>query len=129
MLSKGRFSAAILAGVMAAVLSGCSNGNQPRPAKLQVNTKPTDLRGEWVQVGGPLLAKFTGSEFESINTQTNDVVAAGAYKFNSESDIQLEWVGAISQGKQTATCALSTPQLLSCKPSNGSGFQLQRVST
>ena len=107
-------------------LTACSTTR--RQARSVAPPVPTGIIGSWTQVGGPLLAKFGDTEFESINSTTNDVVAAGVYKFNSSEDIRLEWVGALSNGKQTAQCRLATPLLLDCKPSNGSGFQLQRSS-
>jgi hypothetical protein len=72
------------------------------------------------------LATFSGQKFQSINIENNQVVAAGAFIFNSGQDIRLEWVGALS-GRSSARCHLIDPDLMSCKPSNGSGFHMRRV--
>jgi len=123
--------------VLFSVLAGCVSQpgyysprpyeQRPRPEFQPMKpAKPVNLgvNGTWRD--GLLQASFGGGEFESINTQTNQVVAAGAYRYNSDSDIRLEWVGALS-GRQSAQCSLQGPDTMFCKPSNGAGFTMRRV--
>ncbi len=117
----------ILALSTALFVAGC----QSKPTSRHNNT-PTapiassSIQGNWRATEGPLLATFSGSKFQSVNTENNQVVASGAFQFNSADNIKLEWVGALS-GRSSAKCRLVGPNLMSCTPSNGSGFQLQRV--
>ncbi len=117
----------IAAMTLVALVAGCQS--TPRPSYN--NTAPPvvanrGIEGQWRATEGPLLATFTGSKFQSVNTENNQVVAAGAYSQNSGGDVRLEWVGALS-GRSSANCQLVNPNLMNCSPSNGSGFQLRRV--
>ncbi len=116
----------ILAGI-AVIVAGCqSSGPQKRVSVAPFEPVRIGIQGEWRATEGPLLAKFSGNKFQSINTENNQVVAAGAFKYNSDQNIRLDWVGALS-GRSSADCRLVNRNLMSCVPSNGSGFTLQRV--
>jgi len=122
-----KFTSSLLALTLVIGVAGCQNRPRPRfsnaPAPILT---AADIQGSWRATRGPLLATFTDSKCQSINVENNQVVAAGAFQFNSDKDIQLEWVGALS-GRSSANCHLIDPNLMSCKPSNGSGFQMRRV--
>ncbi len=122
-----KYTRSILALALAVSVAGCQSRPKPR---YSVTTEPTvtseSIQGSWRATQGPLLATFTGSKFKSINTDNNQVVAAGAFTYRSAQDIRLEWVGALS-GRSSARCHLIDPDLMGCKPSNGSGFQMRRV--
>ncbi len=117
----------ILALSTALFVAGCQSKPTSRYNSAPVATiSSSSIQGNWRATNGPLLATFSGSKFESINTENNQVVASGAFQVNSADDIKLEWVGALS-GRSSAKCRMVDPNLMSCTPSNGSGFQLQRV--
>ena len=117
----------ILALSTALFVAGCQSKPTSRYNSTPVAPVTSSIiQGDWRATDGPLLATFSGSKFQSINTENNQVVASGAFQFNSEDDIKLEWVGALS-GRSSAKCSLVGPDLMNCTPSNGSGFQLQRV--
>jgi hypothetical protein len=117
----------ILALSTALFVAGCQSNPTSRfnstPSALPAST---NIQGNWRATEGPLMATFSGSKFQSVNTENNQVVASGAFQVNSAQDIQLEWVGALS-GRSSAKCQLIENDLMSCTPSNGSGFQLRRV--
>ncbi len=107
-----------------AVMASCQS--TPRQRVSTAPAAPIGIQGNWRATEGPLLATFSGTSFKSVNTENNQVVAAGEFKYNSEQNIRLDWVGALS-GRSSANCRLMNPDLMSCIPSNGSGFQLRRV--
>ncbi len=109
------------------VIAGCQSKPTSRyNSTPQMPVSAGGMQGNWRATSGPLLATFSGTKFQSINTENNQVVASGAFQFNAANDIRLEWVGAIS-GRNSAKCVLIEADLLSCTPSNGSGFQMRRV--
>jgi uncharacterized lipoprotein NlpE involved in copper resistance len=116
-----------LALILAIGVAGCQNRPKSRFNDTQaMPLSAVDIQGNWRATDGPLLATFNGTKFQSVNITNNQVVAAGAFEFNSDQDIRLEWVGALS-GRSSAQCRLIDPDLMSCKPSNGSGFEMRRV--
>ena len=112
--------------ILVAGVAGCQSTPRPKFNSGPPPVTQASLQGNWRATEGPLLASFTGDKFRSINTENSQVVAAGVFKVNSDQDIRLEWVGALS-GRSSATCKMSELNLMSCTPSNGSGFQLRRV--
>jgi len=109
-------------------IAGCQNPQRSTststPTAAAVSR--TTIQGDWRATQGTLLATFSGKNFQSVNTETSQVVASGVFRYNSPEDIRLEWVGALS-GRNSARCKLVNVNLLDCVPSNGSGFQMQRV--
>lgn len=120
-------SYSILVLLAALFIAGCQNTSRPGSSVASTSISRTSIQGDWRATEGTLLATFSGSKFQSVNTDTNQVVASGAFQYNSPEDIRLEWVGALS-GRNSARCKLLNANLLDCTPSNGSGFQMQRVS-
>lgn len=108
-------------------ITGCQSSSVPRYNAAPVAAiSRGSIQGDWRATEGTLLATFSGTKFQSVNTDTNQVVASGAFQYKSAQDIRLEWVGALS-GRNSARCKLIEADLLSCVPSNGSGFQMRRV--
>jgi len=123
-MSKKLHSVLALSAMIA--IAGCQTKPTSRFNSTPAPITSSSLQGNWRATEGPLLASFTGTKFQSVNTENDQVVASGAFQFNSADDIRLEWVGALS-GRNSAKCSLIESDLLSCQPSNGSGFQLRRV--
>ena len=120
-----KISYSILALSAALIIAGCQN-TQRSGGTPGASVSRQNIQGDWRATAGPLLATFSGSKFQSVNTENNQVVASGAFQYNSPNDIRLEWVGALS-GRNSARCKLLSSNLMDCTPSNGSGFQMQRV--
>jgi len=122
-MKKPTLTLIAITGILA--LAGCQN-TQRSGGTQAPSISRTSIQGDWRATNGPLLASFTGTRFQSVNTENNQVVASGAFKYNSPADIRLEWVGALS-GRSSAQCRLIDANLMDCTPSNGSGFQMRRI--
>ncbi len=121
-----KFHKPILALVILTSVVGCQSRPKNITDTAPVAVKPMGIEGDWRATKGPLMATFSATKFKSLNIENNQVVAAGVYKYNSSQNIRLEWVGALS-GRSSADCRLIDSSLMSCMPSNGSGFEMRRV--
>ena len=121
-----KFHKPVLALMVVVMVGGCQSKPRSTVKVAPVAVKPVDIVGDWRATEGPLMATFSTTEFKSINTENNQIVAAGAYKYNSSQSIRLEWLGALS-GRSSASCKLIASDLMRCVPSNGSGFEMRRV--
>ena len=111
------------------ILSGCqSTGPQLRPVSAKPD--PLSINGRWfptdASTRGIYVAEFKDGVFVSTSPSTQKPLAKGKYTVLSQTEIDLEFVGAATQTAVKAKCQRRTPTTLYCVPSLGSPFNLSR---
>lgn len=117
-------------------ISGCQSvrfgGSQANQAPQQAAVNPASaVNGRWEPTDdatrGVYVAEFRDGVFVSRSPETGKPLARGSYRVPSDSLIELDFVGATTQTRVTATCQRSTPTTMFCQPSTGSPFNLRKV--
>ena len=123
------------------ILSACQGigSNNQRPVQVAIATPPpatttappanAALNGSWVPTDeasrGVYVAEFRDGVFVSRSPGSDDALARGSYNVAGD-NVNLNFVGAVSQTEVNATCQRRTATTLYCVPTVGSPFNLQR---
>ena len=115
----------IAIGALAALLAGCqSAGYSPRP---MAPAQPQGIEGQWVDPNG-IMSSFFNGRFETRTTDTNSLLAEGAYRQVSDKVVEIEMTSLLRQTTSRVNCALATQSQLNCTSSSGAQFTLLRRS-
>lgn len=100
------------------------------PPPAAVNSAAA-INGRWIPTDeatrGAYYAQFNNGSFVSRDPQSNAAIAQGSYRVTSETGVELDFVGAASGKRITATCQRSAPDRMTCTPTVGGTFSLQRT--
>lgn len=132
---------AVSAIVLSAALAGCQSpfGGNSR-SQVAVATPPpaaanstAALNGRWVPTDeatrDAYYAQFNNGSFVSRDPQSKAAIAQGSYIVTSDTDVELDFVGAASGKRIKAKCQRSAPDRMTCTPTVGGTFNLQRSSS
>ena len=110
------------------ILGGCqTSGSSLRPVS---KPNPLSVNGTWIPTDastrGIYVAEFRDGVFVSTSPSTKKPLAKGKYTVLSQTEIDLEFVGAATQTAVKAKCERKTPETMYCVPTLGSPFNLSR---
>ena len=106
--------------LVALLLAACQTYSQS-PA-VQAST-PMD--GNWASSDGVFVATFQGGRFTSRFTQTNEILAQGAYTVNG-ANVTMQWVSVQAQQQRSANCSFTGTNSVACTQTGGGSFELNR---
>lgn len=90
------------------------------------------LNGRWVPTDeatrNAYFAEFNNGKFVSRDPQSKAAIAQGSYVVTSDTGVDLDFVGASSGRRIQAKCQRSAPDRMTCTPTVGGTFNLQRTA-
>ncbi|WP_376745741.1 hypothetical protein [Sinorhizobium psoraleae] len=87
--------------------------------------EPVGVAGEWLDPNG-FVSSFSGGEFKTRTTDTNQVLAYGTYVSSTPHLIEIRMTSLLRNRTTRVNCALVGPSQLNCTAESGSRFTLQR---
>ncbi len=120
----------------AILLSACQSGSIGNPfgssqPPAAVQSAESTLNGTWLPTDaaarGVYEAEFRNGVFVSRSPSTNKPLARGSYRVVTDTQIDLQFVGAATNTSVEAKCTRQSPDTMYCVPSVGSPFNLRRT--
>jgi len=104
-------------------LAGCQSVSYDRPTYVQ--PQPQGIEGQWVDSNG-IISSFYNGRFETRTTDSNSLLAQGAYTQVNPSLVEIELTSLVRNTTSRVNCALASVNQLNCTTSTGEQFTLQR---
>lgn len=123
-----RASTLLVAGGLAVSLAACQT--EPRrlivaqPAPATPASSPMD--GRWASTDGIFVASFSGGQFTSRFTKTNEILAQGSYGVTGN-QVSMQWLSVAAQEQRSANCTIRSANSVHCTQAGGGAFDLRRV--
>ena len=135
-MKKTTFTTLICALALAGCQSPFSGSGRTPVATVTPPPAPANstaaLNGRWVPTDeatrDAYFAEFDNGKFVSRDPQSKAAIAQGSYVVTSETGVDLDFVGASSGQRIQAKCQRSTPDRMTCTPTIGGTFNLQRTA-
>ncbi|MGI9353758.1 MAG: hypothetical protein ACR2PF_01135 [Rhizobiaceae bacterium] len=129
----------LLALIVTMAVAGCQSPFSGSSRRVAVATPPpapanstAALNGRWVPTDeatrGAYFAEFNNGKFISRDPQSKAAIAQGSYTVPSDTSVKLNFVGAASGKRIRADCLRSAPDRMTCTPTVGGTFNLQKTS-
>jgi len=132
-MKKAAFVAPAL--ILTMAVAGCQSPFSGGSRRVAVATPPpanstAALNGRWVPTDeatrDAYFAEFNNGKFVSRDPQSKAAIAQGSYTVPSKSAVELDFVGAASGKRIKAKCQRLAPDRMTCTPTVGGTFNLQR---
>ena len=104
-------------------LAGCQSVSYDRPTYVQ--PRPQGIEGQWVDTNG-IISSFYNGRFETRTTDTNSLLAQGAYIQINQSLVEIDLTSLVRKTTSRVNCALASANQLNCTTSTGAQFTLAR---
>lgn len=115
---------------MMAALAGCQSYSPPRMVARSVVPAPqmqqSGVDGEWASTDGLSISRFTNGSFQTLATDTGNLLAEGSYSYSDPSSVQISMTSLIRQTNSRVNCALISPTQMNCTSDSGNQFVLVR---
>lgn len=105
------------------LLAGCQT------AKIDPTAGGGGLAGRWAPDGGGYTAIFNNGSFQTLATDTGNVISQGSYLAQSVQQVDLNWTSNITGQPNSASCQRPNANLLTCTDAGGKAFTLRRVAS
>lgn len=119
-----RKPAAYAALASALVLSGCIGAPAPR----EISVQRSGVEGQWMDTQGVAVSTFSGGTFQSVATDTGNMLSQGTYNYRDGNNIEISMTSLIRQTQTRVNCNLVSPRQLNCTNAEGQNFVLTRRS-
>lgn len=112
--------AMLMAGAMLAA-AGCQ-----QRGKIDPIAGGGGLTGSWVSSDNVFTARFDDGAFTATANDTGAMISQGSYVVVSTEELRLEWLGLITNQRNSATCTRPDATVLSCTDASGRSFSLRK---
>lgn len=120
-----RFRLIACLGAMSMALAACQTGGPSGGNVPVMNRAPSGIEGSWVDANG-ITSSFNGGVFETRTTDTNEKLAEGNYRYQSQQLVEIDMRSLVRGTTSRVNCALVSPTQLNCTSSTGARFSLNR---
>lgn len=95
-------------------------------AKINPTAGGGGLAGDWTPDSGGYTATFRNGVFQTVATDTGNVISQGSYIAQSAEQVDLSWTSNITGQPNSAKCNRPSPEVLNCTDAGGRSFTLRR---
>ena len=97
-------------------------------AKVNPTAGGGGLAGNWAPTTGGYTAIFRAGTFQTVATDTSNVISQGNYVVQSEKMVKLNWSSNVTGLANSAQCDRPNPNSLNCTDAGGKTFTLNRIA-
>ena len=120
-MNRGFAYGSLAAGLL--MLAACQT------AKIDPTAGGGGLAGNWAPDGGGYTAVFRNGTFQTVATDTGNVISQGSYVAQSVAQVDLNWTSNITGQPNSAKCQRPDPNSLICTDAGGKSFTLRRIAS